>query len=60
MWQKFILLTIAHYSKIDWPMTLFCTRSPPFMTFDDIFLQAKMEQNKRKGGGMEKRQKDVV
>ena len=60
MWQKFILLTIPHYSKINWPMTLFRPRSSPFMSSNDVFLQAKSSKIKRKGGGMEKRQNDVV
>ena len=51
MWQKFILLTIAHYSKIDWPMTLFCTRSPPFMSSDVIFLQANWSKIKERVKG---------
>ena len=51
MWQKFILLTIPHYSKIDWPMTLFCTRSPPFMSSDVIFLQAKWSKIKERVEG---------
>ena len=51
MWQKFILLTIPHYSKIDWPLTLFCTRSPPFMSSDVIFLQAKWSKIKERVEG---------
>ena len=51
MWQKFILLTIPHYSKIDWPLTLFCTRSPPFMSSDVIFLQAKWSKIKERVKG---------
>ena len=51
MWQKFILLTIPHYSKIDWPMTLFCPRSPPFMSSNGIFLQAKWSKIKERVEG---------
>ena len=51
MWQKIILFTIPHYSKIDWPMTLFCTRSPPFMSSDVIFLQAKWSKIKERVEG---------
>ena len=32
-------------------MTLFCTRSPPFMTFDVIFLQAKWSKIKERVEG---------
>ena len=32
-------------------MTLFCTRSPPFMTFDGIFLQAKWSKIKERVEG---------
>ena len=51
MWQKFILLTIAHYSKIDWPIPLFGPRSSPFMSSDVIFLQAKWSKIKERVEG---------
>ena len=51
MWQKFILLTIAHYSKIDWPIPLFGPRSSPFMSSDVIFLQAKWSKIKERVKG---------
>jgi len=51
IWQKFMLLTIPHYDKIDWPMTLFCTRSPPFMSSHAIFLQAKWSKIKERMEG---------
>ena len=51
MWQIFILLTIAHYCKIDWPIPLFGPRSSPFMSSDVIFLQAKWSKIKERVEG---------
>ena len=51
MWQKFILLTIAHYSKIDWPIPLFGPRSSPFAISYDIFFKAKWSKIKERVEG---------
>ena len=51
MWQKFICLSITHYSKTYQPIPLFGPRSSPFASSDGVFLQAKCSKIKERVEG---------